>query len=73
MTKISLSFKYPNIYKVKHKEKVQYMQLKINGTYSNIMRNLFRWHNPNRFRIMCEYDLYSNMYRNLVIMLQQTK
>ena len=73
MTRISLIFKYPNIYKVKHKEKVQYMQLKINGSYSDIMQNLFRWHNLNMFHIMCEYDPYSNMYKNLVIMLQQTK
>ena len=73
MTRISLIFKYPNIYKVKHKEKVQYMWLKINGSYSDIMQNLFGWHNPNRFCTMCEYDPYSNMYKNLVIMLQQTK
>ena len=67
MTRISLIFKYPNIYKVKHKEKVQYMQLKINELYSDIMQNLFGWHNPNRFHIMCKYDPYSNMYKNLVI------
>ena len=67
MTRISLIFKYPNIYKVKHKEKVQYMQLKINGSYSDIMWNLFGSHNLNRFRIMCKYDPYSNMYKNLVI------
>ena len=41
MTRISLIFKYLNIYKVKHKEKVQYMQLKLNGSYSDIMQNLF--------------------------------
>ena len=73
MTRISLICKYPNIYKVEHKEKVQYMQLKINRSYLDIMQNLFGWHNLNRFCIMCEYDLYSNMYKNLVIMLQQTK
>ena len=38
MTRISLIFKYPNIYKVKHKEKVQYVWLKINGSYSDIMQ-----------------------------------
>ena len=64
MTRISLIFKYPNIYKVKHKEKVQYMQFKLNGPYSDIMQNLFGWHNRNRFHIMCKYDPYSNMYKN---------
>ena len=48
------------------------MQLKINGSYSDIMQNSFGWHNPNRFRIMYKYDPYSNMYKNLDIMLQQT-
>ena len=73
MTRISLIFKYLNIYKVKHKEKVQYMWLKLNGSYSDIIQNLFGWHNLNVFCIMCEYDPYSNIYKNLVIMLQQTK